>query len=444
MLRETMLQEDCAAENQLLSIYMQSTGSKVQFFDSGFHSPDDDLLSVERHICANCSLGNNRDSKSRNGNCGCREMHINAMRESADHGRPVVYQCKLSLVFWVSPIYRDNSFYGALRGSGFLADAPGAAKSGRTARKSAEQKARLAACNGAVSAEEFDSRICLYPHAGMEKINSLAELLLLCAKAFSSRGNHRFLRLRSEQHESLSSLVNELKEKYPAGTEFPPYPLAKERQLVTSISRGNTAAAKKLLNEIFAVLVFNSKDQFRYIQLKSLELAALLSRSEADSVGGFTAEYNVSCFKHIQEAKTAEDLSCILHNLLEDITGRINSFLGIPHASAMRKAELYIRDNLRRKMSLNEIASVAGLSAPYFSSIFKNEMGENLSVYINRLRVEKASKLLRETTMSLSEISGECCFEDQSWFSRIFKAYTGISPGKFRSQAVDHRCTGLA
>jgi AraC-like DNA-binding protein len=100
----------------------------------------------------------------------------------------------------------------------------------------------------------------------------------------------------------------------------------------------------------------------------------------------------------------------------------------------MRKAEQFIRENLTRKMSLGEIAAVAGLSAPYFSTIFKNEMDENLSKYINRLRVEKASKMLLETNLSLSDISSECCFEDQSWFSKIFKSFTGISPGKYRSQ----------
>jgi len=110
------------------------------------------------------------------------------------------------------------------------------------------------------------------------------------------------------------------------------------------------------------------------------------------------------------------------------------SFDGLPHASAMRKAELFIRENLTRKISLSEIAKVAGLSAPYFSTIFKEEMGENLSSYVNRQRVEKASKLLLETDLSLSEIAASCCFQDQSWFSKIFKSFTGISPGKYRRQ----------
>ena len=387
---------------------MQSTGSSVLFFDCNFHPVDEDENSVENHICAHCPSG------------GCREMHVNAMRESSDKGKPVIYRCKVSLIFWTCPIYRDGCFFGALRGSGFMNEGKNPPK----------QKI----IGGSITTREFAKRLSRFPKADSEKINSMAELLLLCAESFSSGSDHRQLRLRSEQQENLSSLLRELKEKYPEKSELPAYPLKKERQLVASISRGDTAGAKKLLNEIFAILLFNSKDQFKYLQLKSLELAVLFSRAEISSGGGYTAEYNIRCFKQIQDAKTAEELSCILHDLAEDITGRIISFQGIPHASAMRKAELYIRENLKRKMSLNEIARVAGLSAPYFSSIFKSEMGENLSVYINRLRVEKASKLLKETSMPLSEISGECCFEDQSWFSRIFKAYTGISPGKYRSQ----------
>jgi AraC-like DNA-binding protein len=61
-------------------------------------------------------------------------------------------------------------------------------------------------------------------------------------------------------------------------------------------------------------------------------------------------------------------------------------------------------------------------------------MGENLSSYLNRMRVEKASYMLRETDLSLSDIATDCGFEDQSWFSKIFKSYTGVSPGKYQGQ----------
>jgi AraC-like DNA-binding protein len=48
--------------------------------------------------------------------------------------------------------------------------------------------------------------------------------------------------------------------------------------------------------------------------------------------------------------------------------------------------------------------------------------------------VEKAAAMLMGTKLSLSEIAGSCGFEDQSWFSKIFKHYSGVSPGKYRGQ----------
>ena len=113
---------------------------------------------------------------------------------------------------------------------------------------------------------------------------------------------------------------------------------------------------------------------------------------------------------------------------------KIFSFNGVRHFPALRKAERYIWDNYTRKISLREIAKASGLSAPYFSTIFKEEMGENLSDYLNRLRIEKAAALLLTTNMSIGEIAKTCGFEDQSWFSKIFKNNTGYTPGKYRDQ----------
>ena len=118
--------------------------------------------------------------------------------------------------------------------------------------------------------------------------------------------------------------------------------------------------------------------------------------------------------------------------IVDQMAGKFFSFQGVCHASALRKAERFIWDNYTRKISLKEIAGVSGLSAPYFSTIFKEEMGENLSSYLNRLRVQKAAAMLNETDVSISKISAACGFEDQSWFSKIFKSYTGFSPCKYR------------
>jgi len=419
-------------ENEVLSTYMQATGSNVQLFDCNSQPCDlEGSFCIEQNICRYC-MGFSCGSNNCHGNChgNCREMHTNKIREASRNGRSLVYQCDLGLVFWISPIYDEGKFSGALRGSGFLKSEIN--DSGRTKVSISEKYA--GGYNDAISLEEFKRRILAFPPCDDEKINSLSEMLHLCAETLST-GNknfHEILSLRFEQQASLSALIDDLKAKYPKGSGFPIYPLEKERQLVALLRRGSKQEAEKLLDELLSVIIFCNQDHFRFIQLRTIELAVLLARIGANSVGGL--ENKTRYIKQIQDAKTVEELAAILHSMVESIVVQIVLFQGIPHAAAMRKAESFIKGNFTRKISLREVAKIAGLSAPYFSTIFKEEMGENLSKYINRQRVEKASRMLLETDLSLSDISNACCFDDQSWFSKIFKSFTGISPSKYRSQ----------
>jgi len=401
---------------KVLSVYVQATGSLVQVFDGDSQPVETDGdASVERDVCGYC----NANGK---GGGNCRQMHAAKIRESGSQGSPQIYRCRLGLMFWVSPIYSAGAFSGALCASGYVCPEAGGYES---------------FCTGEIPPEEFSRRISAFPVGDTEKIRSLAEMLLLCSESLSSGNDNRHekLRLRHEQQASLSSLVDELKEQYPeGGSDVLGYPIEKERNLLTVLRQGDKKEAERILNEILAVLVFTNRDQFHYIQVRGLELAVLLTRSGTNTTSATAVETNARYLRQIQGSKTIEELTGVLHGIVEEVAEQVTSFQGLPHASAMRKAELFIRENLTRKISLGEIAKVAGLSAPYFSTIFKEEMGENLSSYVNRQRVEKASKLLLETSLTLSEIAASCCFQDQSWFSKIFKSFTGISPGKYRRQ----------
>jgi AraC-like DNA-binding protein len=186
---------------------------------------------------------------------------------------------------------------------------------------------------------------------------------------------------------------------------------------------------RDLLNNLNAVC----NNNLEYFKLKAIELMVLLSRTGTNSgINEEFGELNNRFFKRLEDAKTVEEVIENMYIIQEQMAGKIFSFQGIRHASSLRRAERFIWENYTRKVSLKEIAKVSGLSAPYFSTIFKDEMGENLSNYINRLRVEKASLMLRETESPISGISTACGFEDQSWFSKIFKSYTGFSPCKYR------------
>ncbi|MDL2229118.1 helix-turn-helix domain-containing protein [Treponema sp. OttesenSCG-928-L16] len=358
----------------------------------------------------------------------CTEMHIDAIQEAQRFGGIYIYICDQGFVFWTSPIFSYGHLIGALT-SGTIA----------VERDEIIESIQIMS-HGEISYEEADRLLGKKTPASPERVQAMAQILLVCAQQLSRGSDDLFetMRRRTDQQSQISTQIQMLKYDHRSSSVMPGYPLDKERMLLAALRRGDNDTGRKILNEMLGVLFFSDPDNFKSMQFRAIELVVLLSRA---SVSPGNAEENLleannRYLKRIQEAQNAEELTDILHIIVEHIAGQIFSYRGARHAAALRRAERFIMNNFTRKVSLSEIAAASGLSAPYFSTIFKEEMGENLSTYLNRLRVERAGHMLTETDLSLSEIAGHCGFEDQSWFSKIFKNYTGVSPGKYREKGI--------
>lgn len=86
------------------------------------------------------------------------------------------------------------------------------------------------------------------------------------------------------------------------------------------------------------------------------------------------------------------------------------------------------------KISLARLSKSFGLSPFTFSRRFKKMIGESLPVFVNRMKIEKSKKLLRESQLSVTDIALECGFENLSHFHKIFKKATGLTPGAFQKR----------
>ncbi|MCL2380061.1 MAG: helix-turn-helix domain-containing protein [Treponema sp.] len=421
----------------LMAVYTRATGAFACVYDHNYTPMPGISLETggEKNacsLCANSFCTKGKKNVNVNNRPGayaspCGKIHTSAIKESHRLGGSYTYECPLGFMFWTSPLYFNGQFAGALCGGGFLGV------------DSEEACARIHTIYGeAVSEGELKQTLSHFPCGEGQKVKALAELMLVCAKSLSagSDGCHAAAERRTEQQAELSARIEVLKNQYPLASHRPEYPLDKERELLDALRRADTGAARYILNEILAAVFLANPDQFKHIQYRAMELAVLISRT--DTGCGFSAqtvlETNSQYINSIREADTIEELTDAMHQIFDGIAGQIFSFQGMLHASALKKAERFILDNFTRRISLEEIARVSGFSAPYFSTIFREEMGENLSSYLNRLRVEKAGYMLTSTNFSLSKIARACGFEDQSWFSKIFKLYTGANPGKYRSQ----------
>lgn len=95
----------------------------------------------------------------------------------------------------------------------------------------------------------------------------------------------------------------------------------------------------------------------------------------------------------------------------------------------------YIKDNLGRKLSVEEIATHAGFSKYYFLRLFKQVTGCTVVQYTNLLRCELARELLRSGAHSVKETAILCGFDNLSYFTGVFKKHTGMLPHTFRQEA---------
>lgn len=93
----------------------------------------------------------------------------------------------------------------------------------------------------------------------------------------------------------------------------------------------------------------------------------------------------------------------------------------------------FIRSNLDRTMSVDDLAQEAGMSPSHFSRVFKETVGETPMQYVLAYRVEQAMAKMKDPALPLGDIALDCGFADQAHFSRSFKQITGQTPRQFRA-----------
>lgn len=94
----------------------------------------------------------------------------------------------------------------------------------------------------------------------------------------------------------------------------------------------------------------------------------------------------------------------------------------------------YIVQNLSEDISLEQMADYVNVSSFYLSKLFKEEKGLTFVNYLNDTRLEKSRDLLKSPELSIKEVTAAVGYNDQNYFSRIFRNKYGITPTEYRSQ----------
>lgn len=115
---------------------------------------------------------------------------------------------------------------------------------------------------------------------------------------------------------------------------------------------------------------------------------------------------------------------------------RLDRGTSSPGVSIIHTIQTYIAEHIGEGLSLEDLGKIVHLHPVYLSKFYKQETGENLSNYIAMKRLEKASRLLTESSLHVIDISQLVGYKKPQYFIKLFKDHYGITPYQYRRQRI--------
>ena len=106
---------------------------------------------------------------------------------------------------------------------------------------------------------------------------------------------------------------------------------------------------------------------------------------------------------------------------------------GLPR-HVLKRVFNHIDAHLATDISLNQLATVAGMSTHYFAELFRQSTGHPPYRYVLLRKIERAKQSLRDARRSVVDAALEAGFQNPSHFARTFRRFVGVSPSQFQSR----------
>lgn len=270
-----------------------------------------------------------------------------------------------------------------------------------------------------------------------QKIRQACTLLLSMAEK-TNLTNAEFLKIRREEsrrekekaeaiHVLKGGLYDSIRDLY----------LREEPGLLAAIKRGERRAAREIINRVLVGIYHTSRSRPELLKSLALELVVMMSRAAVES-GADPAEVlgcNFESATALAGLTDEEEVSRWLSGMLERVMDAIRDNKQFPNAVLLGRAVSYMEEHLADPLDRDSVARAAGLSGSHFSHLIREKTGRTFTDLMAQYRVDHAKTLLRRTGTGITQIALDCGFGDQSYFTRVFKRYTGQTPGAYRANA---------
>jgi YesN/AraC family two-component response regulator len=194
---------------------------------------------------------------------------------------------------------------------------------------------------------------------------------------------------------------------------------------------------RKFIDPVKSVLMPTDIDSLFFDRERMISLPAT-ERNVIDMVlRKIHDEHTLQKEGHVDMARalTAQLLvSLIRHGTAVEPVVRDSSWRNSASAYAVSDIVNYIDQNFYNHITLSTLSKQFYMNASALSRSFKSVMSVTLTDYINQKRIEKAKELLEQRNDSISVTSAQVGFNTPTYFLKIFKRYTGLSPVAYKNQ----------
>jgi AraC-like DNA-binding protein len=212
--------------------------------------------------------------------------------------------------------------------------------------------------------------------------------------------------------------------------------LLEEPMLLAAIRRGDRGEARRIINHVLVHIYSAGQERSDLLKGLLLELVVMISRAavEAGAAQSEVLGLNYRLLTELAGIQDDEELAAWLRKALEHVFTTIERQENFTPPLLLTKALEFMRLNLHRDISRDEVARKTGISPSHFSRVLKERTGRSFTELLRQCRVDLACDLLLKSERPLVEIADACGFCDQSYFTRVFQEVKGATPKQFRNE----------
>ena len=211
---------------------------------------------------------------------------------------------------------------------------------------------------------------------------------------------------------------------------------AYENEMMEMVERGQLHKAERLLGQ-FALMPFDQRSADPVRNLKNYGIIMNTLFRKAAQKGGVHPYHldgvSTDFALRIEQAATVEAVLQLMGHIFRSYCRLVKNHTMKPYSPPVQKVLACVNADLTANLRLSALAEAQQISPAYLSALFRKETGETLSGYVNRKRMEAACRLLSTTNLQVQTVAQHCGILDVQYFSKLFKAATGMSPKEYRS-----------